>query len=123
MARDDLKFLMIFLCFSDGFRVFLPVFLGSRRLWGDSGKVRRRCGEPWEGLGKALSFLTQEFLNLSALRAVRHRASAVVIELDFLKLSSTCLKILPFNNYHSEDSRNSGSRGIELSLKGTAVLY
>ena len=60
---------------------------------------------------------------LSALRAVRHRASAVVIELDFLKLSSTCSEILPFNNYHSGDSRDSGSGGIELSLKGTAVLY
>ena len=65
----------------------------------------------------------QENAYLSALRAVRHRASAVVIELDFLELSSTSLEMLTFNNYHSGDSRDSGSRGIELSLKGTAVLY
>ncbi len=33
---------------------------------------------------------------LSAQRAVRHRASAVVIELDFLKLSSTSLGFFAF---------------------------
>ncbi len=59
---------------------------------------------------------------LSALRAVRHRASAAVIELDFLKLSPTFLGTLTFNNYRSEDARNSGGRKIEVSLKGTAVL-
>ena len=47
--------------------------------------------------------------DFNALRAVRHRASAAVIELDFLKLSPTFLETLTFNNHHS-DSRDSGSR-------------
>ncbi len=54
---------------------------------------------------------------LNALRAVRHRASAAVIELDFLKFSPTFLESLTFNNYHSEDGRDSGSRKREVSLK------
>ena len=44
MACEDLEFLMNFLGLSDDSRVILLVFLGSRRLWGDSGKVRRGPG-------------------------------------------------------------------------------
>ncbi len=39
MAREDLDFLTEFLGFVEYVRVILLVFLGSRRLWGDSGDV------------------------------------------------------------------------------------
>ncbi len=51
MAREDHDFLTNFLGFPNDVRVFLLVFLGSRRLWGDSGKVRRGLGsreKVWE---------------------------------------------------------------------------
>ena len=51
MACEDLEFLTNFLGLSDDSRVILLVFLGSRRLWGDSGKVRRGLGsrgKVWE---------------------------------------------------------------------------
>ena len=49
--------------FSADVKVFLPGFLWSRRLWGDSWEGQARSGGPWEGLGKVLSLLTQELLN------------------------------------------------------------
>ncbi len=51
LARKDLDFLTICLGFSDDVGVFLPGFLGSRRLWEDSGKVRGgpgSRGKVWE---------------------------------------------------------------------------
>ncbi len=51
MACEDLDCLTNFLGFSDDFKVVLLGFLGSRRLWGDSGKVRRGLGsrgKVWE---------------------------------------------------------------------------
>ncbi len=50
-AREDLDVPTNFLGLSDDFRVFLPVFLGSGRLRGDSGKVRGgpgSRGKVWE---------------------------------------------------------------------------
>ena len=51
MAREDLDFLSNFLRFAGDVLVFLPGFLGSRRLCGDSGKVRGGLGsrgKVWE---------------------------------------------------------------------------
>ena len=53
MTREDLEFLTIFLRFSDDVRVILPVFPGSRRLWGDSGKVMTRLPSQGCAMGDA----------------------------------------------------------------------
>ena len=59
MAHEDLEFLKMFGSFYGLSVKVSGVWEALRRLWEGQG----RSGEPWEGLGKGLSFLTLEFLN------------------------------------------------------------